>query len=121
MTIFPCRSANPYLTRSYASRIAALSRRFGASGGPPKAPGNRPTLPHVAPEGAETWFGIDHGAFLRHSGALSVVLQGLQQPYAHRLSCRAEQRGGFWATCCSPTFRATDHSLTSRCRASNMS
>jgi hypothetical protein len=38
------------------SGIAAQSGRFGRVQQPPKAPGSRPTLPHVAPEGAETWF-----------------------------------------------------------------
>ena len=35
---------------------------------------------------------IDHGVLLHHSWALSIVLQVLQQPHAHRLPAE-EQRG----------------------------
>jgi hypothetical protein len=40
---------------------------------------------------------IDHGVFLHHSWALSVVLQGLRQPHASS-SSRAEPAGNFWET-----------------------
>src|ERR1019366_9226965 len=50
------------------SGIAAQSGRFGRVQQPPKAPGNRATLPHVAPRGAQTWFASTTAYFCTTAG-----------------------------------------------------
>jgi hypothetical protein len=83
----------------------------------------RPETAYVAPRsrtGAETWFASTTAHFCVIHGHFQSFSTGSSK--RTRTVFRAdEQRGGFWTTCCSPTFRATNHSLTSRCRASNMS
>src|ERR1019366_8326167 len=60
----------------------------GASGGRPKAPGNRPTLPTLRPGARKR--GLHRPRRIAAPfRALSVVLQGLKQSHAHRSS-----RGG---------------------------
>src|ERR1039458_8539212 len=90
------RSAVGHVLARMGVRSAALLRIADCSSKspisarplPPKAPGNRPTLPHVAPEGAKTPFASTTAYFC----TVFSCVQGLQQTYAHRLPAE-EQHG----------------------------
>ena len=76
----PQRCINNGLARmwreDHETGIAARIGRFRRVRRPPEAPGNRPTLPHVAPVGAETWFASTTAHFCTIHGHFQPFFDG---------------------------------------------